>query len=397
MGWLRRERASTSTAVELYTHDRGVLVQGDPGAVAVFVDQMLATTSGVENAIRRVAPDGVALGAHALSLAQAHRQYFELSPQALELVRSGELVPTADGFFRSMVRSGGKIAGNVDWKPADLQPQQALALQTMAVHLALRAAIKDVVEAIERVEGKVDKLIQLARAERLGDAMGDRITLGALAERARVTGKVSVTDWSTVDALGAQIARDTETLRAYVLREAADADKSRLVRSRSSELADLTDELLRESLALLVVAEQNYILWQEIRVAHVASNEPQALADTVADVRTQLAALRRADQHLIDELHDTALGLLQSTGFEGLAPWGKKKLQQRGEEMERLLDWFGEQRQLEAPDIDSQYPSLSESIREARRLAGRQLVATRKAIGSTTRKALERGADKDPD
>ncbi len=86
------------------------------------------------------------------------------------LSREHGAIPIEDGFFRSFVRSGplrnSPFAGHLDWKPVELGPEQALAMQTMVVYLALRAAINDLTAAVERVEGKLDKLVTLARAER---------------------------------------------------------------------------------------------------------------------------------------------------------------------------------------------------------------------------------------
>ena len=44
---------------------------------------------------------------------------------------------------------------------------------------------------------------------------------------------VSFTDWATVASLGPFIARDMETLRAYILRQLKDVKDSSLVRSRA--------------------------------------------------------------------------------------------------------------------------------------------------------------------
>ncbi len=203
---------------------------------------------------------------------------------------------------------------------------QALSMQTAAAQVALRAAIQDVLAAIERVEGKVDQLVKLTQAERLGAAMGDRSTLQPLVDRARATQVISRTDWSTIALLGPLIARDIAALRAYIHLQLKDVKESQFARSRADEVEDLADKLLKESIALLVVVEQNYALRQELRIAHASGHERDALARTAEDARQQLEALTVADQLLVDTLQDVVHRVVSPTGFEGFAPLQKRRL-----------------------------------------------------------------------
>jgi len=375
----------------LFRDGPGLVVLGEEGAVARFVDEMLrATGSGA--VLRRDVTTATAVAAHIAAVARTHSsRYVELSPETIDRLDQKRVIPTGDGYFRGYLRerSDGHFAGFVDWRPANLGPEQALSMQTLAVHLALQAAIRDVLDAIERVEGKIDNLVKLARAERLGAVAADRVTLEAIVRRVRASGQVSATDWSTVDTLGADILRGIEALRAYVMQEVADLEPSRLVRSRSAELGELTEELLRESLALLVLAEQNYALWQEIRVANVATHERAALGHTLADVRDQLKALSAADQLLIDALHASALELLKPTGFEGLAPLAKHKLGKRGDEVEELIAWFANQRHLDAVELETTYPSFGQSV-------GKALDAAVEGVGAAGKKALKLAQRSEP-
>ena len=251
--------------------------------------------------------DGLQVAANIAAFRQTHREYFEFSERALKLLKEHGAIPTKDGYFRSFVHNGKALAGHLDWKPVNLGPEQALSLQAAAGQLALRAAIKEVTVALERIEGKIDKLADLAEAERLGAVVADRATLQPLVERVRSSGKLSSTDWSTVASLGPWIARDVETLRAYILRQLKDVKDSSLVRSRAGEAEELTDRLLKESLALLVVAEQNYALWQELRLAHAVNHEPAATASVTSDIRDQLEALTSGGPGVVDSSRTSSI------------------------------------------------------------------------------------------
>jgi hypothetical protein len=293
-------------------------------------------------------------------------------------------IATKDGCYRSFVRNGREFAGNLDWKPVNLGPEQALSLQAAAGQLALRAAIKEVTVALERIEGKIDKLAGLAEAERLGAVAADRATLQPLADRVRTSGKLSSTDWATVASLGPWIARDVETLRAYILRQVKDVKDSSLVRSRAREAEGLTDRLLRESIALLVVAEQNYALWQELRLAHAVNHELAATATITSDIHQQLAALAQADQGLVDMLQDVAGRLSSPTGYEGLAPLQKRRLGDHVGQLDEMGAWFCEQRHLddrpaERPEFARMHESLGKvggTIADAARTTTRAIAAS---------------------
>jgi hypothetical protein len=393
MAWRKKRNSDDGASeslgpVEIFTSGSGMIVEGSPTAVSAFVDQMLDATKEVGGRSRHLLADGVQVGANIAAFRQTHREYFEFSERALKLLKEHGAIPTKDGnLFRSFVKKGREFAGNLDWKSVDLGPEQALSLQAAAGQLALRAAIKEVTVALERIEGKIDKLADLAEAERLGAVAADRATLQPLVDRVRSSGKLSSTDWATVASLGPWIARDVETLRAYILRQLKDVEDSFLVRSRAGEAEDLTDRLLRESVALLVVAEQNYALWQELRLAHAVNHEPAATAAVTFDIHQQLAALTQADQGLVDMLQDVANRLTSPTGYEGLAPLQKRRLRKHVGRLDEMGRWFCEQRHLDDRPIERpELARMTESLRKVGgTIAGAARTTTRAIAASTSR------------
>ena len=361
-----------------------MIVEGSPTAVSAFVDQMLDATKEVGGRSRHFVADGVQVAVNISAFRQTHREYFEFSERARKLLKEHGAIATKDGYYRSFVHNGGEFAGNLDWKSVHLGPEQALSLQAAAGQLALRAAIREVTAALERIEGKLDKLADLAEAERLGAVAADWATLQPLVDRVRSSGQLSSTDWATVAPLGPWIARDAETLRAYILHQLKNVKDSSLVRSRAREAEDLTDRLLRESIALLVVAEQNYTLWQELRLAHAVSHEPAAIAAVTLDIHQQLAVLTQADQGLVNILQDVADRLASPTGYEGLAPLQKPRLREHIGRLDEMGRWFCEQRHLddrptERPELARMPESLSKvggTIASAARTTTRAIAAS---------------------
>jgi hypothetical protein len=367
--------------VAISTSGTGVIVEGSPTAVTAFIDQMLEVTKEARGRSRHFVVDGVQVAANIAALRQTHREYIEFSDVAKERLKAHGAIPTRDGNFRSFVHDGKHLAGHLDWRTVDLGPEQALSLQALAGQMALRAAIREVTVALERIEGKIDKLAAVAEAERLGAVVADRSTLQPLVDRARVSGKLGRTDWDTIASLGPLIARDIETLRAYILRQLKDVKDSSLVRIRAGEAEELTDRLLKESLALLVVAEQNYAMWQELRLAHAVNFERAETAIVTAAIHRQLAALSEADQSLVAELQDVADRLAQPTGYEGLAVLQKGRLVKHVRQLDEMGKWFCEQRHLDdRPSERPEFAGFQESVVKARDTAAGAARSAAKAV-----------------
>jgi len=357
-------RDSASRAVEIYSSGQGLLVEGPPTVVTIFIDELMTATKATGGQGRHLIVSSVAQGAaNVAAVGRTHREYIEFSPRAAALLKQHGAIPAGQGWFRSFVHDGKQLAGNLDWRPADLGPEQALSLQALAGQMALRAAVHDIVAAIKRVEDKVDQIAALAKAERLGAVTADQATLTPMVERLRTTGHLSTTDWSSIAPLGPWIARDIETLRAYIVHQLDNIGDSKLVRNRAADAEDLTDQLVKESLALLVVAEKNYALWQELRIGHAAVHERKALHAVTSDVLQQLDTLTQADQALVRQLSQAVAQLTDPTGYEGLAPLKKRQLTQHAHSLANMRTWFAQQRHLdhdhtELPD----YPGLGSSL-----------------------------------
>jgi hypothetical protein len=376
---------SDEEVIEVHRVGNGLVVQGSPASVAAFIEEMKEATTRASGQSSHVIVDPSALVGHAAGLLEKHREYIEFSDRGQTFLAQLKAIPTEDGFFRGLVKQGKDLAGYLDWKPADLSPEQVFNLQILATQMALQAAIKDLTAAIERVEGKVDRLVELARSERLGAAAGDRHTLQPMVDRVRATGRLSRTDWSTVAPLGALIARDIESVRSYIRRQLAEVKSTPFARARADEANELADDMMKESVALLVVVESNYTLWQELRIAHAANYETDALGAIKADVSSQLRALTEADQHVVTDLRDVVGRLMEPTGYEGFAPLQRSRLRKHSEELSEVADWFSDQRHLDRDDRDfAELPDFSESLLRVRSMVGDGAQRTSRVIATTS-------------
>ncbi|MGH3468619.1 MAG: hypothetical protein ACRDQF_12930 [Thermocrispum sp.] len=401
----RRQAKSSGKDLVVVGQPGGVLVTGPPGAVESLVARFLEVAGpGVRSTVAAAA-DVMAVAAQAGALAATHGEYVRLTARSMDLLKNHDLLPKTGETITGVVRDpAGKIRGILDLeKVGGLGAEQALALQTAAATLALRAAIAEVQAAVERVEGKVDDLLGLLRADRVGDILGTRKVLDPLVDRSRHTGRVSTTDWQAVAALGAEIAKGIETLRAHIRStlEAADGGWRPGERVEDAERLFERKGLLVESLALLIVAEHNLGAWHELRIAHVRLNEPEHLTWTLEDARAAVAAEIEYDQAIVDSLRAVADTLTKPQLHDGLAPWQRRELTEARSKLDDLAGWFAQQRVLDlAPLGEAPYPSAKESFRHVTRnvgdLAGRSFGSVRGRLGRGRRSGVPELPSADP-
>lgn len=401
----RRERPEDADAVPevgqelvLWADAEGVLVAGAGAAskaVEVLANQLAGgggrvvpmTSTEAATTAAAVFASGFADGATSGSA-----EYVQLTGNSRELLTRHGAIPVGDGAFHSVVQGdGGRFVGNLQWRPVDLGAERALAFQSMAIGVALRAAIHNVEVAVERVADQVEDLAARLRAERLGEVLGDRRTLESLVERARA-GRLSQADWMSVAALGPVIARDIEELRVHARSRVTGLSASR-PRTRAEAAGRLiSNDQLPEILAVLVVAEHNLALWHDIKLHHLRAHEPDFVASELDEVRRLLADQRIADQELVEAMRATRASLLDPSEFDGLAPVQSRRMQATAERFDELLEWFADQRHLELGERDStERPGVVDSLRS---LGGVALGVAEQGRARLTRNTKDRDAER---
>ena len=357
-----------------------LMIGGPPSAVAGVVRELERIAGPNAQKIGKAAADAASVLSMLWSSAQT-TEYVRLSPSAMAKLKEYGAIPSAEGsgFFRSFVKDGAKFAGNLDWAPADFNPTQALMVQQAALAFALRAAIRDVAAAVERVEGKVDVLVSLVRAERVGQVLADQRRLRRHLDLYESTGQLSETDWVAIATIGQGIEQAIEMTRAYVRLLLEDDDSKVLVKSRLEALEELEDRYLREQLALLALSEDNLALWQRLRLIRMSVAEPDHMPGVVQDAKRSIEEHQRADEELLDALRARVDELCKRTGLEGLAVRKKGELAARESSVRDTLAWFAAQRSMDWKlDPNAAMPSLKESLSTAKREATSRLRSLRR-------------------
>lgn len=323
---------------------------------------------------------------------------FQLDDAGLAMFHQGSLAPTGDGFFRTFGQAAdGTISGHAALKPLTVSPQQVLSAQMALTTLALTAAIKDVQAAVERVEANVEVLRALLDADRIGDIIGVHRSLTRRAEGLGFDGSPSDVDWNAIDDIGIQIEQRIESLRSYVRKRLTSAeDEGMRIGGRVDALQRVRE--LSETLSLLVVAQDNLFLFQQIRLTRIRDTQRDRLDQATAEAQRLLADHRRADQELLDRVRDVLVERVSVKALEIHRFVSARAVGTAAGEVDAMLRWFADQRSLRHdPVAVPPVPGMSDAWMEARGHGAVLAGGTRRAIGGATsrvrRRGLERGRE----
>lgn len=282
-------------------HDEVLLVGGDPDAVESYLTRLQAHAG---RAMRVAGTHGASLANAASRLAGLMAvlansgKYVQLHPAGLDVLKNANLVPSADGFFRLMNPvGGGQFPAPLQWRPAGLGPEAMVSAQMIAVQLALTSAIAQVDDAVRRVEDKVELVLEVARAQRAGDVLGNSLTLSRMVASLERYGSIPDAYWDSVAVLGPALNVTVEQLRNYVGRILASFDDDLPVQQRAEKLRNaINDNRLGDTLCLLVIAEESLHKWQRLSLARVASTQPDQLLRAIDEARELV------DHHLREDV-----------------------------------------------------------------------------------------------
>ncbi len=340
-------------------------MQGSATGIQRFADRLREVVQNVDITEAGAALTAVREGIEQVRAAAGDGSkplYFEFSPKSLELLKQHGAIPATDGFFRSMVHDGVQFAGNIDWKPVVPGPE-LMQLQTAAVGLALQASLKELADAVQRVEDKVDHLTDRIRAVQVGEIIAHHRVLDELVDASDDGHPMSATDWSSIEHLRTEIVRNIDGLRVLLRTSASHADGGWSATSRASAAHKLLDVEFVETLGLLAVSERNLAGWHRLRVERVERAEPEHLERTLARVESDLALHRAEDQRLVDDLTGFIDRLASPNGLEGLELWKRNQLARDTTELRGSIDQFAAMRVL---DVDTDHrrelPTTWESV-----------------------------------
>lgn len=356
-------------------HDNGLLVGGDPSAVESYLARLRTTAtralqvSGIDGeAIANAA--GVAAGLAAIFGSTG--KYVQLHPDSWDVLKAGNVVPGTDGFFRMMTRGGdGKFVGQLQWRPTAFGPEVMLSAQMIAVQVALKSAIAQVEEAVRRVEGRVESILELAKASQAGDVIGNNVTISRMVESLERYESLPNAYWDSVASLGPALNVTVEQLRSHVRLILASFDQSQSVQERADKLKSaFENSALGDTLSLLVIAEESLHKWQRLNLARIKATEPEHLLRAIDEARELVEYQFKEDAEIYCGARQILSQVAKPQTIEGLRFVAVQRLARYGLKLRGELDRFAEARgnQLDTWD-DFHIPSFLDGANAALEIA----------------------------
>jgi len=364
-------------------HDEALLLGGDPAAVESYLTRLRAIAG---QAMRVAGIDSASLAnaasrlAGLTSLLADSGKYVQLHQDSLNALKNGDLVPGSDGFFRLVTRADdGQFLAQLQWRPAVLSPEAMMSAQMIAVQMALKSAVAQVEDAVRRVEDKVELVLEVARAHRAGDVLGNNLTISRMVDSLEKYGSLPDAYWDSVAVLGPALSVTVEQLRNHVRRVLASFDHNLPVQQRAEKLRNaINDNRLGDALSLLVITEESLHKWQRLNLTRIESTQPEQLLRAIDEARDLVDHHLREDLHLYQHAKQILDRFAKPEAIDGFRFLAVRELAKQRCALRAELDRFAEARQHQVETWeDFHIPSLLDAA-----------FATIEAAAITTNRAL---------
>ncbi|OBH08178.1 hypothetical protein A9X04_23735 [Mycobacterium sp. E3247] len=328
-------------------HDEALLLGGDPTAVESYLTRLRSIAgqgmrvAGIDTASLASGFVGVA------ALLAEGGKYVQLHRDTVEALKEGNLVPLGEGFFRLATGvDAGDLLAALQWQPAMLGAEAMMSAQMIAVQVALKSAVAEVEDAVRRVEDKVDAVLEVARAQRAGDVLGNSLTVSRMVESLEKYGSLPDAYWDSVAALGPALNVAVEQLRNHVSRILASFDHTLGVQQRAAKLRNaIDDNRLGDTLSLLVIAEEALHKWQRLNLARIEAKEPEQLLRAIDEARELVDHHLREDLDIYRSAKDILDRFGKTAAIDGFRFWAVRELAKQGAALRDELDRFANARQ----------------------------------------------------
>ncbi|WP_235892480.1 hypothetical protein [Mycolicibacterium hodleri] len=349
----------------------GLLVAGDPAEIEAYVERIRGLAG---NAIDVIGVDGTTvanatgLAAGAAAFLGQSAKFVQLHPESVKAIQKGQLIPGDPGFYRMMTRGAdNKFVRQLQWKKTNVTPARLASMQMAAVQMALKTAIAEVEESVQRVEGKVEEVLRLAHANRSGDVLGDRVTIDRMVAYLERHGSFSDADWDSIAGIGPALNRTVEQLRHHADRTLKSFDPSKPIQDRAEFIVKAVEgDQLGETLSLLVVAQESLFKWQRLRLSRVEETQPEHLQQVMDDARELLARQVLEDNALFQRAREILGAVAKTEAIDGFRFLSVKGLQRDLPQLRADLDRFATARRAHLHEWeDFKAPSAKEAATAA--------------------------------
>ncbi|MDO8212143.1 hypothetical protein [Conexibacter sp. CPCC 206217] len=384
-----------SDEVTLFLDGDELYVTGEVGAVDLVLAELLGPdTSPRRRSVTRIAE----AGAVATSVAAARtltEDLYRLTPESLAKLAEVGHEFGADKLLKGNARHiNSKFAGELSFQGVSMGAEQALAMQTAAVSLALRSAIADVQAAVEAVDQKVSDVQKRVRAREVGEVVGTYRYLQQVVDATQARGRLLEADWDQVAGARRDLEIALEALRAYVTDSINDIDSADSLPKREAAVDRIASPKgVAGSLRLILIAEQALHLLEYLRLERIRATDPEHVASALAEARRALADQRERDAALVRTAAERIEAAKRIDPLEVHRLFSIRDMQRSSTQALNALESFATVSRAELPELDRRVrrPALSETGAEVKR----QTISAKDGVVDASRvvgQATSRGA-----
>jgi hypothetical protein len=386
---------NASDEVTLFLDGGDLYVTGEADAI----DLVLAEVLGPDDSRRRRSAtrlgDAGAVGATAAAARAATEELLQPTAGSLEKLREFGAQLDGSGALRAYVRGdGGKFAGELTFEAVSFGAEQALAMQTAAVSLALRSAIADVQAAVEAVDQKVTDIQKRVRAREVGEVVGTYRYLQRVVDSTRARGRLLEADWDQVAGTRRDLEIALESLRAYAADSVNDIDGDDPLPKRETAIRRIASPKgVAGSLRLIVIAEQALCFLEYLRLERIRMIDPDHLSSALADARRALTVQCERDAALVRTAIKRVEAAKRIDPLEVHRVFSIPDMREASAKALDALESFANASRAELPELDRSVrrPPLSETRAEVKR----QAIGAKEGVVDASRavgRAASRGA-----
>lgn len=257
------------------------------------------------------------------------------------------------------VGSAGRVAGTA------VAPELMIALA--GIQIALCQLAERIEARLDVIEEKIEEVLRLVSAQRLGDVYGRRRLLKRRLDEVNSGGPLTNTDWSSISSLGTDLEVGVERLRQHAVQLLSTLDLDDPADKRAEKLKNVVEKgRMAETLQLLLVSQQSLYMWQRLRLERVHSAEKDFLAHTIESARSTLREQLDADRQLAANLRST-LDKYAALRVNEVHHWlAARALTKHREPIAAMVDKFIEVRGLQVDDwLETPHATVRDAINAA--------------------------------
>jgi hypothetical protein len=326
------------------------------------------------------------------------KRLFELDDVGMEMFERAGLAASKKGgdWLRLFGHGDDGIMAQGSLRPVGMPYQDVLSAQLALTTVALTAAIKQVQEAVERVEQKLDNLNDLVTSMLVGGVLGAHEALARRIEQSLLVGWIADADWGSIHGVGVEVEQQIATLRTFVRKRLrAAVGEGSGVKGRRDALDHVNQ--VAEVLGLLAIAQHSLFLFQAARLQRIRATEPGHLAAAIEEAHQLLEQHAADDRELLEQCRTIVAERLEVDPLELVRYLSARDLVRLAGETDASLDWFAAQRALAYEPLPSSIlPTLGEAYDEVKSIGATVSDGARAAVDVARARFRHRDDDPDP-